>query len=167
MKKSSETWFAIGLITFVTLLTYGVLIPQLGFYRDDWYLLSTAQSQGSAGIVALFQIDRPLIGYLYVIGFKWFGLSPLAWQVAALLIRLAGNLALFWLLRLLWPDWKMETLAVALLFSVYPGFTVQPNAGVYISDLLASAAALISIALTVKVVQDSTNNPPARPWVQV
>ncbi len=77
----------------------------------------------------------------------------LAWQLVTLLIRLAGNLALFWLLRLLWPDWQMETLAVALLFSVYPGYTVQPNAGVYISDLLASAAALISIALTIKVLQ--------------
>ena len=167
MKKGSETWLAIGIITFVTLLTYGVLIPQLGFYRDDWYLFSTAQSQGPAGIVSLFQIDRPLAGYLYAFGFKLLGLSPLAWQAATLIIRLAGNLALFWLLRLLWPDWKMETLAVVLLFSVYPGFTVQPNAGVYISDLLASAAALISIALTVKVVQDSSNNPPARPWVQV
>ena len=65
MKKGSETWLAIGIITFVTLLTYGVLIPQLGFYRDDWYLFSTAQSQGPAGIVSLVQIDRPLAGYLY------------------------------------------------------------------------------------------------------
>ena len=62
MKKVSETWLALGLITIVTLLAYGVLIQQLGFYRDDWYLFSTAQSQGLAGIVALFQIDRPLLG---------------------------------------------------------------------------------------------------------
>ena len=167
MKKGSETWLTIGLITLVTLLTYGVLIPQLGFYRDDWYLFSTAQSQGPAGIVALFQIDRPLVGYLYAIGFKLLGLSPLAWQIVTLLIRLVGNLALFWLVSLLWPDWQMETLAVTLLFSVYPGFTVQPNAGVYISDLLANASALISIALTVKVVQDSSNKLSVRPWAQV
>ena len=167
MKKGSETWLAIGLLTLVTLLTYGVLIPQLGFYRDDWYLFSTAQSQGPAGIVALFQIDRPLVGYLYAIGFRLLGLSPLAWQAATLMIRLAGNLALFCLLRLLWPEWKMETLAVALLFSVYPGYTVQPNAGVYISDLLASASAIISIALTIKIVQFSTDVQPTRLWVRV
>jgi hypothetical protein len=164
MKKGSETWLAIGLITLVTVLTYGVLIPQLGFYRDDWYLFSTAQSQGSAGIVALFQIDRPLVGYLYAIGFKLLGLSPLAWQVVTLFIRLAGNLALFWLLRLLWPEWRMETLAVTLLFSVYPGYTVQPNAGVYISDLLASASALVSIALTIKALQSTAHKESARPW---
>ncbi len=65
MKKGSETWLAIGLITLVTLLTYGVLIPQLGFYRDDWYLFSTAQSQGSAGISGLVP-DRSPLGRLSV-----------------------------------------------------------------------------------------------------
>ena len=161
MKKGSETWLAIGLITLVTLLTYGVLIPQLGFYRDDWYLFSTAQSQGLAGIRALFQIDRPLVGYLYAFGYQLLGVSPIAWQVVTLLTRLIGNLALFWLLRLIWPEWRLETLAIALLFSVYPGYTEQPNAGVYISDLLASAAALISIALTIKGLGST------RLWVQV
>jgi hypothetical protein len=151
MKKGLDTWLAVGLITLVTVLTYGVLIQHLGFYRDDWYLFSTAQSQGLAGIRALFQIDRPLVGYLYAFGYQLLDVSPLAWQAVTLLARLIGNLALFWLLRLIWPDWRLETLAIALLFSVYPGYTEQPNAGVYISDLLASAAALISIALTIKV----------------
>ncbi len=155
MKKGSETWLAVSLIILVTILTYGVLIPQLGFYRDDWYLFSTAQSQGLAGIRALFQIDRPLIGYLYSFGYQLLGISPFAWQAVTLLTRLVGNLALFWLVRLIWPEWKVETLAVALLFSVYPGYTVQPNAGVYITDLVASAAALISIVLTVKVLQST------------
>ena len=87
----------------VTILTYGVLITRLGFYRDDWYLLSTGQSQGSAGIVGLFQIDRPLLGYLYAFAFRALGATPLAWQLAALLMRLTGNLTFFWLLRRLWP----------------------------------------------------------------
>ncbi len=161
MKKISNTWLAIGLITFVSLLTYGVLISQLGFYRDDWYLFSTAQSNGLAGIVALFRIDRPLVGYVYAFGYHFLGTSPLAWQVVTLIARLIGNLAFFWLLRLIWPDRHMENLAAALLFSIYPGYTVQPNAGVYITDLLASAAALISFSLTIKVVQSS------RLWLRV
>lgn len=161
MKKGTETWAAVGLIFLVTVLTYGVLIPQLGFYRDDWYLFSTAQSQGTAGITALFQIDRPLVGYLYSIGYQLLGVSPLAWQVVTLIARLAGNLAMLWLLRLIWPEWRKETLAVALLFSVYPGYTEQPNAAVYISDLVTSAAALVSMALSVKVLQST------RLWVKV
>ncbi len=161
MKKASGAWLPIGLITLLTLLAYGVLISQLGFYRDDWYLFSTAQSQGLAGIVGLFQIDRPLIGYMYAFGYQFLGAWPLAWQVAALIVRLAGNLAFFWLLRLIWPKRQLETLAAALLFSIYPGFTVQPNAGVYISDLLASAAAVTSIGLTITAVQTR------RLWLQV
>jgi hypothetical protein len=155
MRTSPPRWIAFGAIALVTLLAYGILIPQLGFYRDDWYLLSTAQSQGTAGIVALFQIDRPLIGYFYAVGYRLLGVSPLPWHIAALLTRLAGNLAFLWLLRLVWPEKAGATLAIALLFSIYPGFTVQPNAGVFITDLAANGAALISILLMLEAVQSS------------
>ena len=148
-----ERWIAAGLIGLVTVLTYGVLITRLGFYRDDWYLLSTAQSQGPAGIVALFQIDRPLIGYFYAIAYRLLGTLPLGWQIFGLILRLGGNLAFFWLLRLLWPEQKTETVAIALLFSIYPGYTVEPNAGVYVTDLVASAAALLSFCLMLKAIQ--------------
>jgi len=88
MKKAQGEWLDAALIVLVTLVTFGVLIPQLGFYRDDWYLFSTAQSQGSAGVIALFNIDRPLVGYFYVLGMKILGMAPLAWQIAALPLRL-------------------------------------------------------------------------------
>jgi hypothetical protein len=155
VKKISEEWLSVGLISLITLLTYGVLIPQLGFYRDDWYLFWTAQSQGPAGVIALFQIDRPLVGYLYALGVSFLGTSPLAWQLLTLAVRLLGNLASFYLLRLLWPERKVETTAIALLFSVYPGYADQPNAGVFVSDLLANAALLVSLVLTFKVVKSS------------
>ena len=65
MSRPFDRLRSILLICLVTIITYGILVPQLGFYRGDWYLLSTAQSQGIPGIEALFQIDRPLLGYLY------------------------------------------------------------------------------------------------------
>lgn len=137
------------LIGLVTLVTYGLLLPHLGFYRDDWYLLATAQSEGTAGIIELFQIDRPLIGYFYALVYPVLDFAPLAWHGATLALRLLGNLAFWWLLRLIWPKRQVETLAVALLFAVYPGYSVQPNAGVYSTDLIAHAAALLSIALAI------------------
>ncbi|MFH1185453.1 MAG: hypothetical protein V1755_10515 [Chloroflexota bacterium] len=143
------------LIGLVSLATYGILLPSLGFYRDDWYLFATAQSEGTAGIIALFQIDRPLIGYLYAVAYRFLGVSPLAWQVAALALRLLGNLAFWWLLRLLWPRRAPETLAIGLLFSVYPGWSVQPNAGVYSTDLAANAAALLSFVLMIKAMRST------------
>ncbi len=161
MKKLSEGWLSIGLISITTLLTYGILIPQLGFYKDDWYLFWTAQAQGTNGIIALFQIDRPLIGYLYALGVHFLGIYPLGWHLLALVFRLLGNLAFFRLLRLLWPEKKVETTAIALLFSVYPGFADQPNAGVFITDLLMNAAILVSFVLTLRVMKSSSA------WIRV
>ena len=147
MKRFLEAVRTPFLIAAVTVLTYGVLIPHLGFYRDDWYLLATAQSQGMAGVVSLFQIDRPLLGYLYSAAYGVLGVAPLGWQVSTLLLRLAGNLVFWRLLRVTWPARKSEALVIALLFAVYPGYSVQPNAGVYSTDLAANAAALLSFLL--------------------
>ena len=130
-------------------------LPQLGFYRDDWYLLVTAQSGGPAGIISLFLIDRPLLGYLYAGAYRLLGVDPLAWQLATLLLRVVGNLVFWQLLRMTWPTRKAEVLGIALLFSVYPGYSVQPNAGVYSTDLAANAAALLSIVLTLAAMRAS------------
>ena len=155
MRRLPEQILHPFLIGLVSLATFGILLPSLGFYRDDWYLFATAQSEGAAGIIALFQIDRPLIGYLYAVAYRFLDVSPLAWHVAALALRQLGNLAFWWLLRLLWPRRASETLAIALLFSVYPGWSVQPNAGVYSTDLAANAAALLSFVLMIKAMRST------------
>jgi hypothetical protein len=155
VRRSPERILYPLLIGLVTIATYGILLSRLGFYRDDWYLLATAQSEGTAGIIRLFQIDRPLIGYLYAFAYRLLDVSPLAWHVAALALRLLGNLTFWWLLRLLWPTRPSETFAIALLFSVYPGYSVQPNAGVYSTDLAANATALMSFVLMAYAVRSS------------
>ena len=147
MKRPSLDLAFPALLVVVTVATYGVLLARLGFYRDDWYLLATAQSEGTAGIIALFQIDRPLVGYFYAAAYRLLGVAPLAWHAAALALRLLGNLIFWQLLRVVWPTRHAETLVIALLFSVYPGYSVQPNAAVYITDLGAHAAALLSFLL--------------------
>lgn len=153
MKKSIEIWLAAGLIALVTILTYGILIPELGFYRDDWYQMWTYQARGPAGLIALFQSDRPLIGYLYAAAYPVIGGTPLGWHLYALIVRLIGNLGFLWLARQIWPEQRIESVALALLFSIYPGFASQPNAGVYISLLLANAAVVLSFALTVSSIR--------------
>jgi hypothetical protein len=148
-----ELFLAVLLVVFTTLITYGTQISQLGFYRDDWYLLWAAKSQGMAGILSLFKGDRPFVGWLYVIDFSVMGLSPLAWHLYALCIKLASALAFLWLVLSLWPNRKIVTVFVTLLFIVYPGFYQQPNALTYKQLLLAYTAALLSLALTVNTVK--------------
>jgi len=148
-----ENWLSALLVILVTLITYAPLIPQLGFYRDDWYLIWTAQTQGADGIMSLFKGDRPFLGWLYVFDYKLLGSAPLNWHLYALLIKIMGALAFLWLLRSLWQNKKIETTFITLLFVVYPGFYQQPNAATFKNLLLAYAVAMFSLALTVQALK--------------
>ena len=153
-----EPVLSVVLIALVTILAYGVLIPNLGFYRDDWYMIWTAQAQGPQGVMALFKIDRPFIGLLYALDYTLLGKATLHWHLYALLLKLIGGLALFWLLRMIWPERRIEATFVTLLFLLYPGFYQQPNAATFKNLLLAHAAAILSIALTIRAAK-------ARGWL--
>lgn len=147
-----EPWLAAGLIALATALTYGILIPKLGFYRDDWYMLWSGQSpDGLSAILRLFQTDRPLIGWAYALIFKVIGANTLLWQIYALVLKMLSGLAVFWLLRLVWPEKRLETTFAALLFALYPGFFQQPVAATFNIDLLGLNAIFISMALTIYV----------------
>jgi len=148
--KISETVVALSVITITTILSYGILIPQLGFYRDDWYMLLAGQSEGGQGIINLFAIDRPLIGYIYALDYAVLGSSVLGWHLYALFLRLLGSIGFFYLLRAIWPDKKFETTIAALLFAVYPGFLQQPNAATFKNLLLGYNLAIFSILATIQ-----------------
>ncbi|GAB4504121.1 MAG: hypothetical protein Fur0043_11140 [Anaerolineales bacterium] len=148
--RSQENLLPILILLLGTLLTYGILIPRLGFYRDDWYMLWTAQAQGTEGIMALFKIDRPFVGLLYAWDYLLLGKTPLHWHLYALLIKFLGILAVYWLTRLLWPEKNLAATFVALLFAVYPGFYQQPNAALFINLLLSQTAGMFSLAFTIQ-----------------
>ena len=161
MGRVREHWLAIGLVVLITLITFGVLIPQLGWYRDDWYVFLTQQYGGIRAVINLYTVDRPVRGYMYAAGMLFLPGRPLPWQLATLFFRLAGNLAFLWVLRMIWPEKKKETLAAALLFSIYPGYVQEPNASVFINDLIDNAFALTSIGLTIVAMRSP------RWWVKI
>ena len=152
--KISETVIALGIITLTTLLSYGILIPQLGFYRDDWYMLLAGQTEGAQGIIKLFAIDRPLIGYIYALDYALLGSSVIGWHLYALFLRLLGSIGFFYLLRAIWPEKKFETTIATLLFVVYPGFLQQPNAATFKNLLLGYDLAIFSILATIMAVKN-------------
>ena len=151
--RISETVVALSVITLSTLLSYGILIPQLGFYRDDWYMLLAGQTEGAQGIINLFAIDRPLIGYIYALDYALLGSSVIGWHLYALFLRLLGSIGFFYLLRVIWPEKKFETTIAALLFAVYPGFLQQPNAATFKNLLLGYDLAIFSILATILAVK--------------
>jgi hypothetical protein len=142
----------------VAALSYGILIQRLGFYRDDWYMLWAGQSNmGLSGIIQLFQTDRPLIGWVYALIFKLIGANVLYWQLYALLLKILTGLTFLWIMRLVWPEKRLETTCASLLFVLYPGFYQQPVAATFVTDLLGLNAAFVSIALTIYAVKTSSH----------
>ena len=144
---NNETFVATLLILLTTIFTYGISIPQLGYYHDDWYLLWSGEARGAASIIPLFATDRPFMGAVYSFVYRLLGETIVNWHVYALLWRFIGGLAFFWILRLLWPEHKYVTTLMVVLFMVYPGFLSIPNANTKQNHLYGFGTALLSIAL--------------------
>ena len=152
----SELLLSVGLIIFIAAITYLPLIRSFGYYLDDWYILWGGNNFGPGVIAEYHQIDRPLMGYVYAINFAVLGNNPLNWQILTFLLRLSGAFAFFWTLRMLWPENRVATTSMAILFLVYPGFLQQPNANTYSNHIFSLTSAMLSIALTVKAALTDT-----------
>lgn len=151
----TETFFSIFLIFLTTLITYGVSIPNLGYYHDDWFVLWSGQARGAESLISLFSTDRPFMGVVYSVVYRLLGDAILNWHLYALLLRFIGGLAFFWILRLVWSDQKYLTTVMIVLFLVYPGFLSQPNANTKQNHLFGFASALLSIALMLQALKTS------------
>ena len=149
----NETLVATLLILLTTVITYGVSIPKLGYYHDDWFVLWSGQARGAASLIPLFSTDRPFMGVIYSVLYRFLGDSIINWHLYALLWRFLGGLAFFWILRLIWPNQKYMTTLMAVLFIVYPGFLSQPNANTKQNHLYGFGTALLSIALMLQAIK--------------
>ena len=135
------------------MITYGVSIPKLGYYHDDWFVLWSGQMRGAESIIPLFSSDRPFMGVVYSFVYRLLGDTITNWHVYALLWRFIGGLAFFWILRLIWPEHKYMTTVMTVLFIVYPGFLSQPNANTKQNHLYGFATALLSIAFMLQAMK--------------
>lgn len=122
--------FPVGLLG-LALLTYGPLLPQLGLYWDDWVFAWTRSQLGVRGLVDLFEITRPIRGWIEALLTPFLGISPLRWQVYALTMRALAAVSFWWFLRQLWPGRRVEGFLAASLLVVYPGYTQQAQAMTY------------------------------------
>jgi len=129
------------------ILAYGLLIPWLGFYWDDWPLAWFSHQFGAQSFIN-YAPYRPVSGWLYFLSFSFLGESTIVWQLYALLWRWSAVLAFWWLLRLIWPKAGRGVEMVSLLFALYPGFSQQPIAVTYSMYFLYYTLFLFSLSLT-------------------
>lgn len=152
MMKNRTGFFGGLILILIAALVYLPLIRQIGYTHDDWYLMTAAQAEGPSVFWDIFSVDRPYRALVMIPAYSLFGPNPLYYNLNAYLFRVAGALTLFWILKMLWPRQSNMTMLAALLFLIYPGFLSQPNAIDYQSHIVGLAAALLSVAFTVKAV---------------
>src|SRR5574342_387058 len=126
--EKSTPWILLS----ACILAFGLLIPKLGFFQDDWNFVFNNYLFGSEGLSDFLRYDaRPYAAWIFNTGFKILGFKPVYWHIAELLIRWLTGYILWLVFRFLWPEHKWQTLTAALLFLLYPFFTLQPLAVTY------------------------------------
>lgn len=145
----------IALITFVSLLAYGLLIPWLGYYWDDWVFAWTIKFLGPAEFIPSFIPFRPFLGPIFALTTSVFGTSPIAWQLFNLVLRIGTGTASLWAFRKIWPQAKLQTLLAALFFVVFPGYNQQWVALTHSNqEMISLLCYLLSIGFMVKAVRE-------------
>ncbi len=145
---SNSRYFPLTLFI-LCMVSFGLLIPWLGFYWDDWPSIWYLHFLGPSGFVDVFAIDRPLLGRLFWLTTSILGESTLSWQLFGFTTRWLSALALWWTLRSVWPDNTREVSYAAILFAVYPGFSQQFISVTYSHIFLILAVFFVSLGMMV------------------
>jgi hypothetical protein len=66
---------------------FGLFIPFLGFYWDDFPYLWFRHVSGVSGVMRAIALDRPLLAAFYGIPMSLLGETPWVWQIAAVVAR--------------------------------------------------------------------------------
>jgi len=109
----------------VAILAYGLLIPWLGFYWDDWPFAWILHFQGPAELMRSFFSLDPLVSPFFFITSSILGESTLAWQIYALFIRTLISIGALWSFNQIWPKFPRQATWVAFFFLVFPGYGQQ------------------------------------------
>ena len=126
MKKYRfPTWTVPFALLALCIMSFATLIPKLGLYWDDWPSLWFIHFFGPTVFPDVFTTDRPTLGWIFMLTTWLMGESMLAWHLFAIITRWLSGVALWWVLRLIWPRRIIEATWIAFLFVVYPGFEQQ------------------------------------------
>lgn len=138
----------------ILFLAFGILSPWLGFYQDDWHFIYYAFARGLSKLWELSAYDnRPFASWPYITGFVLLGFRPFGWQIAVLLVRWLTTVAFWMIYRTLWPKNVRLAAAAALIFAVYPLYTLQPMAVTYITHWVCFFLFGLSVLLMIEGVR--------------
>lgn len=146
----SVPWLLLG----VTILTYGLLFNQLGFYWDEFPWYWTSVKLGPAALTQLFSTSRPFWGMIYQVTLPLVGPEPWRWQLIALALRWITAVLAWAVIREIWPRHPRVALWTSLLFLIYPGLSEQFIAMMYTHFYIILNCYLLSLYLSLRAIRD-------------
>jgi hypothetical protein len=116
----------------VSLIAFGVLTFNLGFFQDDWHHVYYYSQEGFKSLQHFLFLDgRPLAFIVYDSFFTLLGANTSYWHISLMILRCLAAVILWFSLNLLWEGFKKQNAFIALLFLVYPVYLLQPVAVSY------------------------------------
>ena len=146
---------SIPILFFITtIIAYGVLLPQTGFYWDDWPFVWIAKFLGPAEFFPAFANIRPFLAPIFFVTTSLIPPDPLYWQIFMLVIRFASGLLAWFLFSQVWPQRRREALVASLLFLIFPGYSQHWVAFTHINqEWIAFLFYLLSFGLTARALR--------------
>lgn len=128
-------------------LSFGLMIPWLGFYWDDWPIVLATRLQGVNVFWDYYRLERPFSAWSYIVTLPVLGTSPLPWHIFTLILRWLTVVGMGWSLKLLWPGRSRQVVWMTMLFAVYPIFTNQPVALTFSQQWICFGLYFFSVGL--------------------
>lgn len=135
-------------------LTYGLLIPFLGFYWDDFPYTWFAHIGGASGVFRAVAEDRPALGLVYGITVPLLGNHPLPWQLFAIFTHWLFSFCIFKIIQTIWPADDEKACWIAALSLVYPGFSQHWISVIYSQAFLLFSLYFLSILLMIRAIKE-------------
>lgn len=141
-----QSWFYPLFLLLVMLAAYGLWLPRLGFYWDDWQVVYLSRFNHLSVYWDYFLYDRPVSAWTYILTVPLLGMAPLRWQALTLVMRWLSVLGFCWALRGIWPRRVWQIRWMGLLLAVFPGFTQQTVSVAYSQHFITYALFTFSLA---------------------
>jgi hypothetical protein len=148
LKIIESPWFYPLALLVIGISAYGLMIPSLGFYWDDWEGVYLYNLHNPA-ISFQYYAERPASALAYLVLFPLAKMTPVVWHVVTLILRWAGVLFVYYTLNALWPKRVWQNRWIGVLLFVFPGFLVQPVSVAFSQHLFTFVLFSASLFLTV------------------
>lgn len=148
-------WLLPIFLLVICVLTFGLLIPQLGFYWDDWSKTLVNVVYGMKGYADYYAEDRPTSSWTHILFVTLIGNKPLHWHLFTLILRWLTSLSIYGFLKQLWNGRKIQASFVALVFLVYPVFTQQSIPVTFHQQWLQFFLYFLSLTVTILAIRES------------